>query len=1368
MNGKIKTKFAALFAVALMITVCVVPVVGGSEDVEAADLVVPSGTNVLGEITISGSVFFEDGSPMIGAKVTVKGNDAVTTDAYTDSYGAYSAVVVTSGEKDESFALTVEVDCNTKTFNIGENDEYDNPAFKAWASVPSLSITTSTDVSGVDFRAKYVYLQGNILYKNGSGENGLLTVADNADVKLYNKNENGYEVVAGTQNSSTSGSTYSIMVPQGTIAAEGSSLVLAIESNNTKIAEGVVSNCTASQKIDVKSVDTYVFKVNGSAEVAESITFKADSNTKYNLGSGYTGNITAADVNEGAFEIYVPFKITDSSTLNLTATSKYGTLGFVNNYPSTDYITVYDYVQSNKISGTVSMSGIPASEGTVTVNFMKTVPAATEGEQPTTTVVNIATTSSSVVSGKYVIFYENPAEQVVISSVKVLYEDGSETQVTGFKFGTASVADITVDSDGYYKYSGTVTGLNNKGIGGVTINVASASTFDLFGSNVTDSNGKYAFMLQENISISYGPVFTGCTFNITSISKTVNADVTQNFVMNPKKVVFEVTDGVDGNKLEGAKVYYSLDYNSLDQDEKEDATWSSTPLVTGEDGKVELTIDGNATVAWYAAYDGRSFANDVKNPIIYSDSATTSTNDYLLTFEFKAGNTDVDIAGLALPVVMVGKKTVMTGNSSAGDYYDWVQAGTLKLDEENKGAAYIYVPTPESGNSYFLYDADGKVGKYYIANDVSPITLPSSSKKDTFEVTLAENLKTGLVKDKTENPIAGATVTFLDDDDVVIGSGVTNSVGYYEFATTQATVSKVKITNAGVYTFNETYTAANITALEGIYTGVVRDASSAPIYNADITVTSKATVDGQAYTSKADALGIFKFIGLPGASNANASTMLSAVDADGIYTFKPYDDVKTFVGLIANEKTYTIAVAEYGGTPRAAGVSVDIYQENSNEAPSLVKSGLMTDKNGEVKVILDASKTYLALPKSVEFGLQFDDAPVSFANGIVAKNKYVDLELKSANSVGVLIDDAEYVVSSYNVSNAGETKVGEATAVDGKIKIIKGEEYKVSSPEGALYTFGNETDKYYISESSGILEANESVYSGNVTSKTQTGIPAKAIEGVAITLKNDKNEIVGTGVTDKAGKYEIIAIDAETAFAADAELAIGKFTFDEDGVAFEDTGNVNDGHYVANIVAEQFLYSGYYADGAVIEDVKVSYTDVSGAVASANVVDNKYYIASVDEISGNVTATATNFYAAGTLDGNLKVDAQKVPVYNIANSQNRDYVQIYAPSKIVYGTVITLAAQNEYSTGVPGEDGVIQKYKFAGWYVNGDKVSDELIYVYTVEGDCTIYADYKVSSYVAAPADESNGLSMDVLVLGIVIVVLALLAFVYAVKFKKE
>ena len=78
-------------------------------------------------------------------------------------------------------------------------------------------------------------------------------------------------------------------------------------------------------------------------------------------------------------------------------------------------------------------------------------------------------------------------------------------------------------------------------------------------------------------------------------------------------------------------------------------------------------------------------------------------------------------------------------------------------------------------------------------------------------------------------------------------------------------------------------------------------------------------------------------------------------------------------------------------------------------------------------------------------------------------------------------------------------------------------------------------------------------------------------------------------------------------------------------------------------------------------------------------------------------------------------------------------------------------------------------FVFDGWYVNGEKVSDDVNATYTVNGPCEVYAYYteKVTE-TGAVADSSNDLSMDVLILGIVIVVLALLAFAYAVKFKKK
>ena len=111
----------------------------------------------------------------------------------------------------------------------------------------------------------------------------------------------------------------------------------------------------------------------------------------------------------------------------------------------------------------------------------------------------------------------------------------------------------------------------------------------------------------------------------------------------------------------------------------------------------------------------------------------------------------------------------------------------------------------------------------------------------------------------------------------------------------------------------------------------------------------------------------------------------------------------------------------------------------------------------------------------------------------------------------------------------------------------------------------------------------------------------------------------------------------------------------------------------------------------------------------------------------------------------------------------------YNGGEVAYGTVLTLVAQNEYNESVEITiTNVVETYKFAGWYVNGVKISDSNIATYTVTGDCTIYADYKVSTSTIVDEDNSNGLSMDVLVLGIVIVVLALLALLYAVKFKKE
>jgi|GEM_PF-3488504 len=134
MNGKIKTKFAALFAVALMITVCVVPVVGGSEDVEAA---------TTETVTISGNVYSAVGidSPIVGAIVYV-GNaydKDMELQKTTDTNGAFS-INVPKGN------VVLNVLTNVKMINGTTN-----PAFGL--NYPTITLN---DVDGPETGIKFI------------------------------------------------------------------------------------------------------------------------------------------------------------------------------------------------------------------------------------------------------------------------------------------------------------------------------------------------------------------------------------------------------------------------------------------------------------------------------------------------------------------------------------------------------------------------------------------------------------------------------------------------------------------------------------------------------------------------------------------------------------------------------------------------------------------------------------------------------------------------------------------------------------------------------------------------------------------------------------------------------------------------------------------------------------------------------------------------------------------------------------------------------------------------------------------------------------------------------------------------------------
>ena len=1341
MNGKIKTKFAALFAVALMITVCVVPVVG-NEGVQAAS------DDDVKTITVEGYVYGVTTSTGIsGAEVTISGSNLISETVKTNSSGKYSATLNYKGSGTTDVKVTLNI--NTKL----SDDKTANPAYGIYTDSNdeiSYGVTTSDKITGINFVAGKITIAGSLYYKNGSGTTG--KIGDTA-VRLYEVKTGDSPVYLDASVTATSDEygNYIMYVDANKELDTGyTKFAVGAQINSDGAAYSSTFDIGTSNITDmnVKSENVYVniIKINSLVEdYAVSLysvtTVENTDEIQFFSGSSKT-------VNKGTTEWHVPFYVNTvtNGTMGVKISGK--TTISVNEYFSnktvtftTASISTFDFTQSY-ISGTIKMGDVSSSNVTPSINKSGTV---------------VLPSHSSVqnIDGKYYIFFTDTGLTDANKAVAdVTAEFGGKTakaegvELSGYSQKTAN---LSFNSEGYCKVSGKVTPSKSVSSGTPsTLPVTFSVTDGAFGNLITDSNGNYSFMAPKNAIVTITPDSNN-TYDYAFKQINVTGDMTNvNFVMNTKTVDVLVTDATAGSApMEGVTIYYT--YTTETNPEK--YTWTKASTVTDKGGKLVLTLAGNADnskLKVKAELSGRTFGD--------ASGFAISTTDSKYNVSFKIGEENVELSDLTeLPIVLLNNGGVYSKTDKA-----------LIVSDDGK-SAYFY---GTASTNYSIYSADGKVGDYFLSSN--PVSA-------TPNISVTSAVAKGFVKTSTKDVLKGMDVSIVSSDKkTVYGQGQTNDVGYFEIPVdTKLTTAKVVISDpADVFTFDATTynstSEATYISKEGLYKGSVNDAEDVLLKNADITVTSKAIINGETYTSKVDVDGYFKYIGIYDSNAHKVSTMFSAVDADGVYTFDA-DESITQKGLAsaANTMPYKANEATYRVTVPAKGLTVEIYNDSATEGKTLVVGDLVSDKSNSVTVILEEKTTYKAIAKSVEYGYEFVSyAGFSWSNqekaytaNVIASNTYTDLVLSTMT--GELIKDAGYVVSSYKLSGAEYVKVGEATAVDGKVKIIAGAEYTVSSPEGALYTFGTESDPYanLVSE---VIKANESVYSGSVLD----AMGQYYLEGVTVTLKNAEDKIVGTGVTDKDGNFKVAAIDAVDVFAADADLAIGKFTFDKNGVLFDNSNPsmsiTDDQPYAASIFTKETLYSGYYADGAVVKDVKVSYTDSTGAEALATVVDNKYYIVSLKPVNGSVTATATNFYAAGPLNGNLKVDAQKVPVYNIANSQNRDYVQIYAPSKIVYGTVITLAAQNEYSTGVPGEDGVIQKYKFAGWYVNGEKVSDDLVTTYTVEGDCTIYADYKVSSYVAAPADESNGLSMDVLILGIVIVVLGLLAFAYAVKFKKE
>ena len=280
---------------------------------------------------------------------------------------------------------------------------------------------------------------------------------------------------------------------------------------------------------------------------------------------------------------------------------------------------------------------------------------------------------------------------------------------------------------------------------------------------------------------------------------------------------------------------------------------------------------------------------------------------------------------------------------------------------------------------------------------------------------------------------------------------------------------------------------------------------------------------------------------------------------------------------------------------------------------------------------------------------------------------------------------------------------------------------------------------------------------------------------------------LGKTATDDKGEAKIQAAtpvqsDNYTIWAVPSGVAdTGTYTFSAEAYA---TG--------ATCSATENTYSGYYtANGSSLPGFGMSYVAVNGSgkiqyFGDATIIDNKYYIVGKSGYTLNLTLKDGFSFEKDSVDkvesisGSKDivvysyVDVETFEIKNMTSSEYVGFVNISEDASVEKGTVIVLSAEktcyklNDGTFGYQYTDAAVE-YKFAGWYVNGKLLTEDCDTAITLSENVVIVAQYEEAVKVIGSEDVPEaGLDTNVLILGIVVVVIALIAVVYSVISKRD
>ena len=1332
MKTKMKSAFAFI-AVALMIMVAVVPMVGVFTEDSSADAVAIPGT---GKITIKGNV--KDTSGIIAGamvKVTVDSNAIY---GITDNSGNYSIDVYIDAAKD----IDVEV-------VVGEDEMYAKVKGVADAKNPvqsndgrSFSIYNFKEVTvnleKIDFVSGYVAVSGSLKYASGQAYTKETEITYVTGVTA--EDETG---TSGSNSATSIDGKYTILVP-----ANSKDVVIKADAIEAKTDKFDVTTSSAPDK------DLKASKLNLSEITVTGIPAGITSDVKVDRATdSVVSNISSLVVGKDgkiAFE-YTLEELTEGKNKKVKITDDKG-------YGAPYEVAVANTLTYNCvkfITGTIKMGDVLSLESTPEVKLCK---------EDKTEVESLSV--DNVINGTYYAPFGNKTISADVKQVRAFV--GSETdKVYGEKFtpftSGKTTVDIKLDDKKFSLIDGTIK-CGSSPVQNVEIDLSS-STAEIVGKKdgkvYTDTNGKYKFYAETGKAVTIAPVG-----NFDVASRTFTATKTT-IDFNMKTIELEgkaVTDAT-GNALKDVEVFYKIG---------ETGAYNTTAIKTDKDGKFKITVNSNVSADDVLVYfkDAKyTFNSNDKEPFALSSTEEKDwkANEQTYTFTL-ADAKGVAIESLTGITVSVAKYKIHTAGSSV--VYDGTDGAAITA----VNGVYSFIG---------LSDYMGKTEEYRDVYCVKVTTATSSTKYTFTEITeYAENLVikaneytlTGFVKDAAgDKAVNGATVAST------IASTTSNVKGY--FGILVKTEDKITVTGGSSgYTFStdaiKTAGEKEITikANEKTFTGTLKDADGKAITTGTYTIKVMKGSDqiGANATVKAD--GTFTIV-----TAVAEGYKLVAVDTTTSGAVRTFADItlkgtETTLDVVSEQATYSGKVYLADGTTAVGGITVNAYKTSATQDDSTPIKTATTATDGSYTMLLNVAdeKAYVVKATDAADTIKFSTTGIAFKDyvaDIKSTTKITDagvgslVTIKDADSKAL---GAGYVVKVYDATTEDVEKyklVGTYTTDDkGQFRYYNqgGVTYKfaITSPAGSLYTF----DKYAVLVGD-TINAKEKTYDGTLKSKNNVAIPDATISfldkdgKVLTTAKTDAdgnwtatyNELVVKKITANTSKYGAITLDL-TVVPGDLNLKIS-----------------------------EYIYSGLYANGETISGVVVVFEMKNGStfiqMGKAAIVDDKYYVVADNEFATGytmtVSATASNFnaygtYAAGAVAMNLDV-GKKPGVVSIATDDvffGEFYTVYNATNAQVGDKIILRASEVAYKPLEDGNETTVVKYKFNGWYVNGVKVSDDLEYVYTVTEDCLVYADYKASTYETASDD--NGISPSVLVIGIAAVIVALIAVVYTVIQKKE